>query len=109
MPNLNQTNRARNVQLEPTTLQRISQSVADSDRAFRSGDFEISLRLINEAARLLPNDPGILLRRARLFEVLQQPDKASGDYAAVSAIPDLPEALRSQSAKRANLLNNSTP
>jgi serine/threonine protein kinase len=83
-------------QPDPALVQKISRLVADSDRSYRSGDFETALKDINEAADLLPDDPGILLRRARLLESMQQPADAAADYARVAALPGLSAELRSQ-------------
>lgn len=87
-------------QPDPALVQKISRLVTESDRAYRVGDFEASLKGINEAAQLLPNDPGILLRRARLLESMQQPAEAADDYARVAALPGLSADLRSQAEKK---------
>jgi len=87
-------------QPDPALVQKISRLVADSDRSFRVGDYEASLKGINEAAALLPDDPGILLRRARLLENMQQPAEASADYARVAGLPGLPADLRAQAEKK---------
>jgi len=87
-------------QPDPALVQKISRLVADSDRAYRVGDFETALKGINEAADLLPDDPGILLRRARLLESMQQPSDAAADYARVAALPGLSPELRSQAERK---------
>ncbi|MEI6034284.1 MAG: hypothetical protein WCS65_08420 [Verrucomicrobiae bacterium] len=99
VPAGNPANPAR-PQVDPALVQKISRLVADSDRAYRVGDFETSLKGINESAELLPDDPGILLRRARLLESMQQPAEAAADYARVAALPNLPAELRTQAEKK---------
>ena len=91
-------------QPDPAMVQKINRLVADSDRAYRVGDFETSLTGINEAAQLLPGDPGVLLRRARLLESMQQPAEAAADYARVVGLPGLAPELRAQAEKKLTLL-----
>ena len=87
-------------QPNPALVQKISRLVADSDRSYRVGDFEAALKGINEANDLLPDDPGILLRRARLFESMQQSADAAADYARVAALPGLSPELRAQAERK---------
>lgn len=83
---------------------RISKLVADSDRAYRVGDFETAMKGIDEADALLPDDPGILLRRARLLEGMQLPAEAAAVYERVAALPGLSPELRSQAEKKLSAL-----
>jgi len=94
-------------QPDPAFVQKINRLVADSDRAYRVGDFEAALKGINEAADMLPDDPGILLRRARLLESMQQPAEAAADYARVAALPGLPAELRTQAERKLTQLGGS--
>ncbi|MCX6972018.1 MAG: hypothetical protein NTV93_17960 [Verrucomicrobia bacterium] len=94
-------------QADPALVQKISRLVTDSDRAYRVGDFETALKGINEAADLLPDDPGILLRRARLLESMQQPSDAAADYARVAALPGLSPELRAQAERKLTQLGGS--
>ena len=87
-------------QPDPALVQKINRLVADSDHAYRIGDFDTALKGINEAADLLSDDPGILLRRARLLESMQQPSDAAADYARVAALPGLSAELRTQAEKK---------
>ena len=87
-------------QPDPALVQKINRLVTDSDRSYRVGDFEGALKGINEAADLLPDDPGILLRRARLLESMQQPADAAADYARVAALPGLSPELRAQAERK---------
>jgi len=88
------------MQPDPALVQKINRLVTDSDRAYRVGDFEAALKGINEAADLLQDDPGILLRRARLLESMQQPAEAAADYARVAALPGLSPELRAQAERK---------
>ena len=94
-------------QPDPALVQKIGRLVADSDRSYRVGDYEAALKGINEAADLLPDDPGILLRRARLFESMQQPADAAADYARVAALPGLSPELRTQAERKLTHLGGS--
>jgi hypothetical protein len=87
-------------QPDPALVQKINRLVTDSDHAYRIGDFEAALKGINEAADLLQDDPGILLRRARLLESMQQPAEAASDYARVAALPGLAADLRAQAERK---------
>jgi len=87
-------------QPDPLLVQKIGRLVGESDRSYRVGDYETALKGINEAADLLPDDPGILLRRARLLETLQQPAEAAADYAQVAALPGLAPELRAQAERK---------
>jgi len=103
-PASNSPSQPERPQPDPAQVQKINRLVADSDRAYRVGDFETSLTGINEAAQLLPDDPGVLLRRARLLESMQQPAEAAADYARVAGLPGLPAELRAQAEKKLALL-----
>ena len=94
-------------QPDPALVQKINRLVTDSDRSYRVGDFETALKGINEAADILPDDPGVLLRRARLLESMQQPADAAADYARVSALPGLSAELRTQAERKLTLLGGS--
>ncbi len=87
-------------QPDPALVQKINRLVSESDRAYRVGDFESALKGINEAGDLLPDDPGILLRRARLLESMQQPAEAAADYAHVATLPGLSPELRTQAERK---------
>jgi hypothetical protein len=81
-------------------INKVNRLVLDSDRAYRGGSFDSALRDINEAAELFPDDPGILLRRARLFESMQRPEEAAADYAHVAGIPGLTAEVRTQADQK---------
>ena len=87
-------------QPDSALVQKISRLVADSDRSYRVGNFDTALKGINEAADLLPDDPGILLRRARLLESMQQPTEAAADYSRVAALPGLSAELHAMAERK---------
>lgn len=95
-------------QPDPAAVQRINSLVAESDKAYRLGDSESALKGIDEADVLLPNDPGILLRKARIFESLQQPMDAAAIYSQVLALPVLAPELRAQAARKLEQLGGPT-
>ena len=87
-------------QPDPALKLRINTLVAESDGLYRVGDFDGALKGLDEADGLLPNDPGILLRKARALESLQQPADAAALYSQVLAIDALPSELRAQASKK---------
>jgi hypothetical protein len=89
---------------DEATYEKITSLVADSDKAFRVGEYEQGLAKIQEADALLPNDPGILLRIARLHEKRGEPGEAASVYNAVLALPGLSEELRTQTRRRLGML-----
>jgi hypothetical protein len=101
------TSAPERAQPDPALVQKINRLVTDSDHAYRVGDFETALKEINDAADLLPDDPGILLRRARLLESMQQPSEAAADYARVAALPGLSPELRTQAERKLTQLGGS--
>jgi hypothetical protein len=92
-------------QPDEATYQKITELVAESDKAFRVGEHDLSLSRILEADRLLPNDPGIMLRIARLHERRGEPDLAISVYNSVLALPDLGEELRKQTRRRLSMIS----
>lgn len=85
---------------DAATVQRINRLVGEADSAYRVGEFEAALAKLDEADSLLPDDPGILLRRARAFESIQQPGPAAELYTRVLALPNLAPELRAQSSRK---------
>ena len=79
--------------------------VTDSDRAYRIGDFDAALKGLNDADAQLPDDPGILLRRARLYESMAQLPEAVADYERVLSLPGLDPANRSKCEKKLSTLS----
>lgn len=91
-------------QPDEATFQKITELVAESDKSFRIGEHDIALSKILEADRLLPNDPGIMLRIARLHERRGEPQLAVNIYNSVLALPDLGEELRKQTRRRLSMI-----
>ena len=89
---------------DEATYQKITSLVADSDKAFRIGEYDEGLAKIQEANALLPNDPGILLRVARLHEKRGETGEAASVYNAVLALPGLSEELLMQTRRRLGML-----
>lgn len=79
---------------------RVKVLVSDSDKAFRIGDFDLGISKIQEAGKLVPGDPGILLRLARLQEKMGKPAEALATYRGVLALPNLPAELRAQTERK---------
>ena len=91
-------------QPDEATYEKITELVAESDKAYRIGDYDLGLAKINEADRLLPNDPGILLRVARLHEKRNEPGEAASIYNVVLTLPGLSEELRKQTKRKLAML-----
>lgn len=94
---------------EEEKSQQITKLVAESDKAYRIGDYDIAISSIKEADKLLPNDPGILLRTARVYEKSGNVSEAASIYQKVLAIPGLPRDIRTQTERKISLLNLPTP
>jgi hypothetical protein len=89
------------------TYERISKLVSESDKAFRIGDYDLGITKILDADQLLPNDPGIMLRIARLYEKTGKIPDAVTLYRQVLALPDLPPELRTQTERKLNIIKTS--
>ena len=96
-------------EIEEEKSQQITKIVAESDKAYRIGDYDIALSSIKEADKLLPNDPGILLRTARIHEKSGNISEAASVYQKVLSIPSLPRDIRAQTERKISLLNLATP
>ena len=93
-------------QPDDATYEKITALVAESDKAFRIGEYDIGLEKIRQADRLLPNDAGILLRIARLHEKRNETEDAASIYNTVLALPDLGQELRTQTRRKLGMLEN---
>jgi hypothetical protein len=96
-------------QPDDATFDKITTLVADSDKAFRIGEYDVGLEKIREAERLLPNDAGILLRIARLHEKRGETADAATIYNTVLALPDLGQELRAQTRRKLGMLELAKP
>jgi serine/threonine protein kinase len=93
-------------QPDAATYEKITALVAESDKAFRIGEYDIGLEKIRQADHLLPNDAGILLRIARLHEKRNETEDAASIYNTVLALPDLGQELRTQTRRKLGMLEN---
>lgn len=78
----------------PAELLKAQQLFAESDRNYRVGDFEMSLKLIDEVEVLMPGDPSVLLRKAQILERLEQYGQAVVALEAALKSPGLPAEFR---------------
>jgi hypothetical protein len=96
-------------EIEEEKSQQITKLVAESDKAYRIGDYDLAISSIKDADKLLPNDPGILLRTGRIYEKSGNISEAASVYQKVLSIPSLPRDIRAQTERKISLLNLPTP
>lgn len=89
---------------DPALMDKITRLVEESDQAFRVGDHGPAMQKISEADSLLPNDPGILLRMARIHERTDDIQTASAIYNRVLTLPELPRDLRAQTERKLSMM-----
>lgn len=89
---------------DPALMEKITRLVEESDQAFRVGEHGPAMQKIQEADTLLPNDPGILLRMARILERKDEPSQAAAIYNRVLALPGLPRDLRTQTERKLSMM-----
>jgi hypothetical protein len=92
-------------QLDDTMMEKIRRLVDDSDKAFRIGDYDAGLTKILEADRLLPGDPGVMLRIGRLQERTGDVSAAAASYKKVLELPNLSTELRAQTQRKISMLS----
>ncbi len=85
--------------------QKAQQLLAEADRSSRVGDFENALKMLDEVGKLLPGDPGVLLRKALIFERLDQTADAVAVLDEILKYPGLPPDIRAQAQARADKLS----
>ena len=92
-------------------MEKIRRLVEDSDKAFRIGDYDAGMAKIQEADRLLPGDPGVMLRIGRLHEKKGDMPAAAESYKKVLELPGLSTDLRAQTQRKIGMLSlpESTP
>ena len=78
--------------------------LADVDRSSRVGDFEAALKTLDELGKLLPGDPGVLLRKALVLERLEQSAEAIVVLEEILKYPGLPPEIRSQAQAKLDAL-----
>ena len=92
-------------QIDEALMQRITRLVDESDKAFRVGEYDLGLGKIQEADKILPGDPGVMLRIGRLLEKKGDILAASDSYKKVLALPDLSTELRAQTQRKMGMLS----
>lgn len=92
-------------QLDEALMEKIRRLVEDSDKAFRVGDYDIGMAKIQEADRLLPGDPGVMLRIGRLHEKKGDMPAAAESYKKVLELPGLSTDLRAQTQRKIGMLS----
>jgi hypothetical protein len=92
-------------QLDEALKEKILQLVEDSDKAFRIGDFDAGMAKIQEADRLLPGDPGVMLRIGRLHEKKGDMSAAAECYNKVLELPNLSAKDRAQTKRKIETLS----
>ncbi|MEI8293675.1 MAG: hypothetical protein WCG66_06740 [bacterium] len=92
-------------QLDDAMLEKIRHLVDESDKAFRIGDYDAGLIKIQEADRLLPGDPGVMLRIGRLQEKKGDVSAAASTYRKVLELPNLSTELRGQTQRKISMLS----
>jgi hypothetical protein len=98
-------------QLDEALLENIRRLVEESDKAFRIGDYDAGMAKIQEADKLLPGDPGVMLRIGRLYEKKGDMPAAAESYKKVLKLPELSTDLRAQTQRKIGMLGltESTP
>lgn len=98
-------------QLDEALMEKIRRLVEDSDKAFRIGDYDAGMAKIQESDRLLPGDPGVMLRIGRLYEKKGDMQAAAESYKKVLELPGLSTDLRAQTQRKIGMLSlpESTP
>jgi hypothetical protein len=98
-------------QLDEALMEKIRRLVEDSDKAFRVGDYDTGMAKIQEADKLLPGDPGVMLRIGRLHEKKGDMSAAAESYKKVLELPGLSTDLRAQTQRKIGMLSlpESTP
>ena len=86
-------------------VEQIRVLVAESDTAFRIGDHDVAMDKISKAEKLLPEDPGIMLRIGRIFEKTGNSAAAAEIYRGVLELADLPKDLRAQTRRKLSMLS----
>jgi hypothetical protein len=90
--------------LPPAEMRKVQQLIADADRNSRVGDFEAAMNSLKELEKLLPGDPSVLLRKALVFERLEQPADAALLLEEILKYPGLPQEIHSQAQTKLDQL-----
>jgi hypothetical protein len=92
-------------QVDDVLMEKIRRLVDDSDKAFRIGDYDVGISKIQEADKLLPGDPGVMLRIGRLHEKKGDITAAAESYKKVLELPGLSTELRAQTQRKIGMLS----
>ena len=79
--------------------------LTSADAAMRVGDFENAMKVLDEASALQPEDPGVLLRKAAVFEKMDQPEDALLALEGALRVPGLPATTRAQVQRKVDQLS----
>jgi hypothetical protein len=86
-------------------MRKAQKLMADADRSLRVGDFETTLKLLDELGKLMPGDPGVLLRKAQVLERLDQPAETVVVLEEALKFPGLPQDVRAQAQAKLDQLS----
>ena len=93
----------------PAVMAQAMQAVSESDRHFRVGDFEASLRQLQKAEALLPDDPMIQFRLGRTYDELDDKPASYRAFQRALATPSLPPEIRREAEQQMAILAQSLP
>lgn len=89
---------------DPAFIARAAQIVSQADRNYRVGDYEATLRLLEQAEEILPTDPAIQFRIGQAYEGLNDKTQAFLAYERSTTVPGLPLEIRRQAEQKMALL-----
>jgi hypothetical protein len=92
---------------QPVNGQQVEQLLAEANRQFRIGDFEASLKTLEELEVMSPGDPSVLLIKAAVLEKIDQPAEAVLILEEVMRFPGLPPDQRAYAKKKIDMLSES--
>lgn len=84
--------------------EKVAALYAEADKSFRLGQFEDSLRKLDEMEVILPGDPYVLFLRGQIFERVGKPVEAAMAFEAALQVPGFPLAYRKQAEMKLKLL-----
>ena len=85
-------------------VDRVTQIVSEADRNLRVGDFDASLRFLQQAEALMPDEPSIQFRLGQVYESLNDKAQAFVAYERSILSPGLPPDVRRQAEQKMALL-----
>jgi tetratricopeptide (TPR) repeat protein len=87
--------------------QNLMALLGQSDQAFRIGDYDQVLKILEAADAIAPGDARIIFRRALAQEGLGHTDEAVANYQKAATMPGLPEELRKEALRKVQILGGS--